>query len=92
MLAFLAFKGPLIAAVNALPWKQYVGGVIKRDCNGPADHAVQIVGYDLGGQEEPHFIVRNSWGSGFGHRGYAKIAIGGNVCGIAEEVSSLTVD
>lgn len=30
-------------------------------------HAVAAVGYDL---EKQHFIIRNSWGSGFGDKGY----------------------
>ena len=35
---------------------------------GSGGHAMLIVGYDRPGQ---YFIVRNSWGTGFGHGGYA---------------------
>lgn len=34
-------------------------------------HAMLIVGYDRDGQ---YFIVKNSWGSGFGHAGYAYLS------------------
>ncbi|XP_022253869.1 cathepsin O-like, partial [Limulus polyphemus] len=39
----------------------------------------------------PYYIVRNSWGSKFGVDGYLKIAVGKNLCGIAEEVSYLDI-
>ena len=49
---------------------------------------LQIVGYDLTGSV-PYYLVRNTWGEAFGIDGYLKIAIGKNLCGIAEEVSAL---
>nr|KAG5711673.1 hypothetical protein BaRGS_016855 [Batillaria attramentaria] len=39
----------------------------------------------------PYYIVRNSWGTGFGMDGYLYIKIGDNLCGIAQEVSSVTI-
>lgn len=54
------------------------------------NHAVQVVGYDLS-EPTPHYILRNSWGPRFGNDGYAYVAIGGNVCGVAEEVSAVQV-
>lgn len=44
------------------------------------DHAVQIVGYDMEASI-PHYIIKNSWGSAFGNKGYIYIAIGKNLCG-----------
>lgn len=38
--------------------------------------------YDISSLGEvPYYIVRNSWGSDFGHDGYLYIKIGENVCG-----------
>ena len=37
----------------------------------PAGHAMLIVGYDL---DDQTYLVRNSWGPGFGDNGYCKIA------------------
>lgn len=91
LLEVLAKVGPAAVAVNAILWQNYLDGVIQYNCDGSAsllNHAVQIVGYDLAA-EIPHYIVRNSWGPQFGDNGYLYIAIGKNLCGIANEVSTL---
>lgn len=41
--------------------------------------------------ETAFYIVRNTWGKEFGMEGYLHIAVGKNLCGIAEEVSSVRV-
>lgn len=85
--------GPVVAAVNGLLWQNYLGGIIQFHCDGlmaHLNHAVQIVGYDMQG-DIPYYIVRNSWGERFGNDGYLKIQIGGNVCGVANQVSTLRV-
>lgn len=41
--------------------------------------------------ETGFYIVKNTWGKEFGMDGYLHIAIGKNLCGIAEEVSSVRV-
>jgi len=64
--------------------------VIQWNCDANNNHAVQIVGYDKTATP-PHYIVRNSWGTSFGDSGYMYIAIGSNLCGIAREVSTLSV-
>lgn len=50
---------------------------------------LKSMGYASG--DVPYFIVRNTWGSEYGIDGYLHIAIGKNMCGIAEEVSSVMV-
>nr|XP_031839997.1 cathepsin O-like isoform X2 [Nomia melanderi]XP_031839998.1 cathepsin O-like isoform X2 [Nomia melanderi] len=93
LLITLATHGPVAAAVNALTWQNYLGGVIQYHCDGSFDnlnHAVQIVGYDKTAAI-PHYIIKNSWGTSFGDGGYMYIAIGSNLCGIANQVSSLNV-
>lgn len=93
ILYLLANHGPVAVAINAMLWQNYLGGVIQYHCDGAPsmlNHAVQIVGYDMTA-EIPHYIVRNSWGKDFGDRGYLYIAIGSNVCGIANEVVSLDI-
>lgn len=89
----LANHGPVAVAVNAINWQFYLGGVIQFHCSGSPEnlnHAVQIVGYDQTASV-PHYIIRNSWGVEFGDKGYIYIAIGKNICGIANEISSLDV-
>lgn len=90
MLGLLATRGPLVAAVDAATWQDYLGGIIQYHCEAGRNHAVQIVGYDATG-DVPHYIVRNSWGTSFGDDGYLYVAVGKNLCGIAEEVSTVAV-
>jgi len=90
LLTVLANHGPVAVAVDATNWQYYVGGVIQWNCDANNNHAVQIVGYDKKATP-PHYIVRNSWGTSFGDNGYMYIATGSNLCGIAREVSTLSV-
>lgn len=90
MIRLLATHGPLTAAVDATTWQDYLGGTIKYHCESRKTHAVQIVGYNLE-DVTPYYIVKNSWGKEFGLNGYLHIAIGSNLCGIAEDVSSIDV-
>nr|UDE22418.1 cathepsin O [Mytilus galloprovincialis] len=81
---------PVSVAVDATTWNNYLGGIIQYHCETHINHAVQIVGYDISG-DVPYYIVRNSWGTDYGHKGYLYIKIGENLCGIAEEVTTVTV-
>ncbi|XP_075234098.1 cathepsin O-like [Lycorma delicatula] len=93
MLLLLANHGPLTVAINALTWQYYLGGVIQYHCSGSItdiNHAVQIVGYDKTAPI-PHYIIRNSWGTAFGDKGYVYVAMNGNICGVAVEVTALDV-
>lgn len=42
--------------------------------------------------DPPFYIVKNSWGTAFGDRGYLYIAIGENLCGIADKISRVSID
>ena len=61
-------------------WDGYTGGLLDANsCAGALDppelnHGVVAVGYDLRA-DEPHWIVRNSWGSSWGEDGHVRIAI-----------------
>ncbi|XP_063992142.1 cathepsin O-like isoform X1 [Diachasmimorpha longicaudata] len=93
LISTLVNHGPVAAAVNALTWQNYLGGIIQYHCDGAfsmLNHAVQIVGYDRSGPT-PFYIVRNSWGPLFGNKGYLYIAIGKNICGIANQVAAVDV-
>ena len=67
---WLAFHGPLLTRLHVdSSWNE-----IKRDGllrtydkkSARGGHAVSIVGYT-----PAHFIIRNSWGTGWGHKGFA---------------------
>nr|XP_022326076.1 cathepsin O-like [Crassostrea virginica] len=90
LLYLLAKKGPLVVSVDASTWNHYLGGIIQYHCGTTLNHAIQIVGYDLTG-DVPFYIVRNSWGTDYGNGGYLYVKYGGNVCGIASDVSTVDV-
>jgi len=74
----VATKGPQAITVAAEPWQLYGGGIFS-GCNKPGlfhrkpnidlDHGVQLVGYTA-----DYWIVRNSWGSFWGEKGYIRIS------------------
>lgn len=84
-------KTPVSVTIDAskLIFHNYTGGVISgTGCGTSLDHAVTAVGY---GTDEvtglDYYLVRNSWGSAWGDKGYVKIARQGDgygVCGIQE--------
>ena len=86
----VATHGPLAVAVDGLSWQDYLGGIIRYNCESHLNHAAEIVGYDLSGPI-PYYIVKNSWGADFGIEGYLHIEIGKNLCGLAMRVSALDV-
>jgi C1A family cysteine protease len=78
---------PVSAYMNISPIKtkrqaffQYKRGIYDpphEDCWGWPNHTILIVGYgfDIESSKE-YWIILNSWGSGWGENGYAKIAFG----------------
>jgi len=49
---------------------------------GQLNHAVLLVGYSKSGSQH-YWIVKNSWGTGWGTSGYIHMKMGENSCGIA---------
>jgi hypothetical protein len=77
--------GPVSVCVAAEQWSAYTGGILK-NCPGSVDHCVQAVGYNSTGSE-PYWIVRNSWGTGWGYAGYIYLDMNtnqGDICHIQE--------
>ena len=91
---FLYETGPLSVALNANPLQTYVSGILdltSSQCSPSGlNHAVTLVGY---GSESgtDYWIVRNSWGSSWGEKGYFRIARGKSTCGINYYVITATV-
>ena len=68
----------------------YSSGVYReRDCSADdLDHAVLVVGYGQEWNGRKYWLVKNSWGEGWGENGYMKIARNeGNMCGVATQAS-----
>merc|ERR1712179_47855 len=52
---------------------------------GQLNHAVLLVGYNKDRSGQHYWIVKNSWGSGWGEGGYIHMKMGENSCGIAKD-------
>ena len=82
-------KGVVSVTVEAdrSVFQRYTSGILNStQCGTQMDHAIAAVGYgNLNGQD--YYIVRNSWGTSWGDKGYIKIAAvpGAGICGIQLE-------
>jgi len=75
--------GPIAATVKVTPaFQAYAGGVFDEftHVSGPRDinHAITIVGWDDNRQA---YLIKNSWGTGWGNKGYMWIKYGCNNIG-----------
>jgi len=78
--------GPVSVCVDASTWQSYTGGVLT-SCPNDIDHCVQAVGYANYGGSSAYWVVRNSWGTGWGENGFIFIAIGQDLCAIGDEAT-----
>nr|CAI5831684.1 unnamed protein product [Callosobruchus analis] len=88
----VATVGPISCAMDASYLSSYSHGIIDSSCGCRSDrfflnHGVLVVGY---GEEKgiEYWLVKNSWGTGWGDQGYFKLKKNDkNTCGIATESS-----
>jgi hypothetical protein len=79
--AALVEYGPLTVAVYVTPlFQAYIGGVFDESASGDVNHGVTLVGWDDG---DGAWIIKNSWGVGWGENGYMRIKYGSNSIGYA---------
>ncbi|CAN6225942.1 unnamed protein product [Urochloa humidicola] len=80
-------RQPVVVTINAAPFQHYMSGVFSGPCAAGTNHAVTVVGYgaDAGGRR--YWIVKNSWGEGWGEGGYVRmerrVQAREGLCGIA---------
>ncbi|HEB60694.1 MAG TPA: hypothetical protein ENJ06_02615 [Phycisphaeraceae bacterium] len=66
--------GPLCVAVYVnSAFQAYSGGIFNSCSNGTVNHGVVLVGWDDNQGSNGVWIMRNSWGSGWGEGGYMRI-------------------
>jgi cathepsin L len=78
---------PVSVAIQAdtAVFQTYTSGVLTGSaCGTSIDHAVIAVGYGTDATYGAYYLVRNSWGTSWGEKGYVRIgqASGAGVCGI----------
>jgi len=68
-------KGPVSVAIDAagLNFQLYFGGIMKHFCGTSLDHGVLVVGYGSSSSGEDFWILKNSWGAGWGEKGYFRM-------------------
>jgi len=91
--AWLSTNGPISIGV-AVPlgtvWQSYTGGIMSNCGSSTPDHGVLLVGYgDESGKA--YWIVKNSWGAGWGEKGYIRLQYGTNQCNLVFSPSSASV-
>jgi len=72
----IATLGPMSVTVAA-NWGGYGGGVFSGGCNDnncDLDHGVAAVGYGVDASGGAYWLVRNSWGTGWGEGGYIRLS------------------
>ncbi|KAG5876323.1 hypothetical protein JTB14_004150 [Gonioctena quinquepunctata] len=73
--------GPVSVSINGSYLQSYAGGILDdQACSQVTNHGVLAVGYGNAGMD--YWILKNSWGAGFGEAGYFRIRRGVSMCGI----------
>ena len=88
--------GLLVVALNATPLQFYFWGIFNPwfsfICPPKSlNHGVLMVGYGVSGSKK-FWIVKNSWGSWWGEKGYFRIIAGKGACGINTFVITSTLE
>jgi len=83
-LASAIVNQPISVAVDASNWSPYKSGVFNY-CKTSLIHGVTLTGTSNGS-----WVIKNSWGNGWGEKGYIRLATG-NTCGVCNMASFPTM-
>lgn len=74
LLQALTSAGPVVASVDATGWSLYRRGVFA-GCPSDAivNHAVVLTGYGVDPRLGKYYMIRNSWGGGWGEEGFIRL-------------------
>lgn len=70
-------------------FKNYKSGTFDGPCTADINHAVTIIGYgiDTNYKDGNYWLIKNSWGTGWGEGGYMRMARDKNLCSIGAMAS-----
>jgi len=86
----VAKHGAVQTGVRAAgPFSEYKGGIFSGCTGGDPDHAVVVVGYGTENGVD-YWLVKNSWGSNWGEKGFIRIKRGVKMCGIGGTLVTLS--
>lgn len=92
LMYYLKAYGPLAAAMNGDPLQFYTSGIINltsATCDPTKlNHAVTLVGYGTSASGYDYWIVKNSWSTWWGEKGYFRILRNTGACGINTAVTT----
>jgi len=82
----VAKNGAVVTSVAASgPFMAYSGGVFAGCTTTKTDHAVTVVGYGTDSASGlDYWLIKNSWGSGWGEGGYIRLQRGVGMCGVGK--------
>jgi len=85
--SYLQQNGPLSVGVCAEgAWdSQYSGGILSSPQD-PMNHFVLLVGWGSDSSGTPYWIIKNSWGTGWGMQGFGYLAVGDQDSGLSQSV------
>lgn len=78
----LASEGPISVCIDSDPWRFYAQGILSYGARN-LNHCVQLIGFDST-NSVPYWILKNSWGEKWGEKGYIRMEMGMDVCGVAD--------
>jgi cathepsin F len=90
----LSTYGPITTAINGNILQVYNNGIISSSsCSLTLNHAVILIGYGPAsdGSGTDYWIVKNSWGTGWGESGFFRIQRGVGRCGINLNASTAII-
>merc|ERR1739848_125572 len=87
----VATHGAVVTGVAAAgPFSQYKGGIFAGcSSNAQTDHAVTVVGYGTENGVD-YWLIKNSWGSSWGEKGYIRLKRGVKMCGVGASIVTVS--
>jgi len=94
MQKYIQSTAPLSICVDASSWQTYKKGVVgPATCGKQLDHCVQVTGYDLSMTKfsKKAWLVRNSWNTDWGMKGFIAVEYDVDACGISTEPTTVAI-